>query len=99
MAAFADLHALEAECRRLEDALAAAPTEGSEHDRLMVAYHDVRERFDAEVRYDLEAETERVLTGLGFRTDDFGRDIGTFSGGWQMRVALAKLLLHDDQVV
>jgi len=99
MAAFADLHALEAECRRLEDALAAAPTEGSEHDRLMVAYHDVRERFDAEVRYDLEAETERVLTGLGFRTDDFGRDIGTFSGGWQMRVALAKLLLRRPRVL
>jgi ATP-binding cassette subfamily F protein 3 len=99
IAAFADLHALEAECRRLEDALAAAPVEGPEHDGLMAAYHDVRERFDAQARYDLEAETERVLGGLGFRSADFTRDLGTFSGGWQMRVALAKLLLRRPRVL
>ena len=99
IAAFADLHALEAECRRLEDALAAAPVEGPEHDGLMAAYHDVRERFDAQARYDLEAETERVLGGLGFRSADFTRDLGTFSGGWQMRVALAKLLLQRPRVL
>ena len=99
MSAFADLHALEAECRRLEDELAAGPVDGPEHDRLMAAYHDVRERFDGQVRYDLEAETERVLAGLGFRTADFTRDLGTFSGGWQMRVALAKLLLRRPRVL
>jgi len=99
MSTFADLHALEAECRRLEDALAAGPVDGPEHDRLMAAYHDVRERFDREVRYDLEAETERVLSGLGFRAEDFSRDIGTFSGGWQMRVALAKILLRRPRVL
>jgi ATP-binding cassette subfamily F protein 3 len=99
LGAFADLHALEGECRRLEDALAAAPVEGPEHDRLMTAYHDVRERFDAGARYDLEAETERVLGGLGFRSDDFSRDIATFSGGWQMRVALAKILLRRPRVL
>jgi ATP-binding cassette subfamily F protein 3 len=97
--AFADLHALEAECRRLEDALAEAPAAGPEHDRLMAAYHDVRERFDASARYDLEAETERVLAGLGFRTADFTRDVGTFSGGWQMRIALAKLLVRRPRVL
>jgi ATP-binding cassette subfamily F protein 3 len=97
--AFAELHALEAECRRLEDALATAPVEGPEHDALMGAYHDVRERFDAGARYDLEAETERVLSGLGFRTDDFTRDVGTFSGGWQMRLALARLLLRRPRVL
>jgi ATP-binding cassette subfamily F protein 3 len=99
LTAFADLHALEAECRRLEETLAAAPTTGPEHDQLMAAYHDVRERFDSQVRYDLEAETERVLAGLGFCTADFTRDIGTFSGGWQMRVALAKLLLRRPRVL
>jgi ATP-binding cassette subfamily F protein 3 len=99
LGAFADLHALEAECRRLEDALAAAPVEGPEHDRLMAAYHDARERFDAGARYDLEAETERVLGGLGFRSADFTCDVGTFSGGWQMRVALAKLLLRRPRVL
>ena len=99
MDAFADQHALEAECRRLEDAMAHAPTTGPEHDALMAAYHDVRERFDALARYDLEAETERVLNGLGFRSGDFTRDVGTFSGGWQMRIALAKLLLRRPRVL
>jgi ATP-binding cassette subfamily F protein 3 len=99
LGAFADLHALEAECRRLEDALAHAPVEGPEHDRLMAAYHGARERYDAGARYDLEAEAERVLTGLGFGSADFTRDVGTFSGGWQMRVALAKLLLRHPRVL
>jgi ATP-binding cassette subfamily F protein 3 len=97
--AFADQHALEAECRRLEEAMAHAPTTGPEHDALMASYHAVRERFDASARYDLEAETERVLNGLGFRNGDFTRDIGTFSGGWQMRIALAKLLLRRPRVL
>jgi ATP-binding cassette subfamily F protein 3 len=97
--AFADQHALDAECRRLEEAMAHAPTTGPEHDALMTAYHDVRERFDAQARYDLEAETERVLTGLGFKSGDFTRDVGTFSGGWQMRIALAKLLLRRPRVL
>ncbi len=99
MDAFAEQHALEAECRRLEEAMAHAPTEGSEHDALMAAYHDVREHFDASARYDLEADTERVLNGLGFRNSDFTRDVGTFSGGWQMRIALAKLLLRRPRVL
>ena len=99
LSAFADLHALEAECHRLEEALAQAPAEDAEHDRLMAAYHEARERHDAEVRYDLEAEAERVLCGLGFGTADFSRDISTFSGGWQMRVALAKLLLRRPRVL
>jgi ATP-binding cassette subfamily F protein 3 len=97
--AFADIRALEASCRRLEDELAHAPVEGPEHDRVMAEYHDARERFDSRARYDLEAETERVLTGLGFRHDDLGRDVGTFSGGWQMRVALARLLLRQPDVL
>ncbi len=97
--AFAEVRGLENECRRLENALADAPVEGPEHDRLMAAYHDAREQFDTRARYDLEADTDRVLTGLGFEHDDFTRDVGTFSGGWQMRVALARLLLRRPDVL
>lgn len=43
----------------------------------------------------LRARAEKVLSGLGFQEEDFMRDTGTFSGGWQMRIALAKLLLHQ----
>ena len=64
----------------------------------MAAYHDVRERFDAhgELR-PRGARPSGCCTGLGFRDADFTRDCGEFSGGWQMRIALAKLLLRRPQ--
>ena len=72
MDAFADQHALEAECRRLEDALAHAPTAGAEHDALMASYLEVRERFDASARYDLEAsQINQYRVGLGYIDDCF----------------------------
>ncbi len=92
--AFADIRDLERECRDLEEALAHTPAEHPEHDRMFAAYADARGRWDAEGRYDYENEAEQVLVGLGFSAADFDRDTGEFSGGWQMRLALAKLLLR-----
>ena len=97
--AFADLRALERECRSLEEALAHRPADHPEHDALFAAYGRARGRWDAEGRYDYENEAELVLAGLGFSTADFGRDSGEFSGGWQMRLALAKLLLRRPTIL
>lgn len=47
----------------------------------------------------LKPKAESILRGLGFRTEDFGRDCGEFSGGWQMRIALAKLFLCDPDIL
>ena len=47
----------------------------------------------------LRPRTESILRGLGFSTEDFTRDCGEFSGGWQMRIALAKLLLQEPEVL
>ena len=67
---------------------------------LMAAYQETRERYDAAARYDLEAETERVLHRSRLsQPPTSARDVGTFSGGWQMRVALAKLLLRGPRVL
>ena len=47
----------------------------------------------------LRPRTESILRGLGFKDRDFDRDCGEFSGGWQMRIALAKLLLREPEVL
>ena len=93
--AFADILALERRCRDLEESLAQTAADDPAHAGIMEAYARAREEWDAQGRYDYESQAEEVLVGLGFRPADFGRDTGEFSGGWQMRLALAKLLLRQ----
>jgi ATP-binding cassette, subfamily F, member 3 len=97
--AFEELHALEARCRELEHALEGADPHGADSARILDDYAHAREEWDRRGAYDLEARAEEVLVGLGFRTEDFARDVGEFSGGWQMRVALARLLLERPDVL
>jgi ATP-binding cassette, subfamily F, member 3 len=92
--AFADLRAIEAECRRVEHELAEVRADDPRHDALMHTYTQLRHEWDTRGTYDMEAQAERVLAGLGFRSADLQRDCGEFSGGWQMRLALAILLLR-----
>src|SRR5438876_38624 len=65
----------------------------------MERYTAVCEEWDHHGRYDTESETEAVLRGLGLRADDLERDCGELSGGWQMRVALAQLLLRRPDIL
>jgi ATP-binding cassette, subfamily F, member 3 len=94
LAAFADLHALEERRTSLEHALATVPPESAEYGSVMERYMAVCEEWDHRGRYDTESEADAVLCGLGFRPDDLERDCAELSGGWQMRVALAQLLLR-----
>jgi ATP-binding cassette, subfamily F, member 3 len=94
MDAFAGVLALEQECRELEDALGRCDPEGPQYADLMDSYTRARARWDHEGGYDHESQARAVLAGLGFRESDFTRDTGEFSGGWQMRIVLAKLLLQ-----
>ena len=94
LGAFAEVRQLASECRRVEHELAEVPAEDPRHDALMEEYTLLRSDWDARGIYDMEAQAERVLGGLGFRTEDLQRDCGEFSGGWQMRLALAVLLLR-----
>ena len=79
----------------LEEQIAEA--DEADHAPLLAEYGRIRDRFESMGGYTVEAEARAVLGGLGFKESDFGRDADEFSGGWQMRLALAKLLLtHPD---
>jgi ATP-binding cassette subfamily F protein 3 len=74
-------------------------TDEEELAELMDEYGRLQHRFEALGGYGLEAEARRILAGLGFADADVERDIGEFSGGWMMRVALARLLLQNPDVL
>ncbi len=88
---------LEHRIHLLEEELASASAE--ETDTLLAEYGRLRDRFEHMGGYTVEAEARAVLTGLGFRESDLARDVAELSGGWQMRVALAKILLVEPDVL
>ncbi len=99
LAAFADLHALEQRRSDLEHQLATVDPQSDDYASIMGRYMAVCEEWDHRGRYDLESETEAVLHGLGFVDADMDRDLAALSGGWQMRAALAQLLLRRPDVL
>ena len=82
---------LAAEVHRLETLLADA--EGDALERVVAQYGEAQSRFEQLGGYSLESEAHRVLAGLGFASDDSDRPVAELSGGWRMRVGLARLLL------
>ncbi|MCG6925023.1 MAG: ATP-binding cassette domain-containing protein [Acidobacteria bacterium] len=91
--AFEELLALKEEQHRLEESLAGASEEDADLARLLERYADVTDRFKERGGYEIDARVAAVLKGLGFSLADQERNTEEFSGGWQMRIALAKLLL------
>jgi ATP-binding cassette subfamily F protein 3 len=91
--AFQELLALKEEQHRIEDALAHATEDGEGHEKVLERYAEVMERFKHLGGYEIDARVADVLKGLGFTLADQQRKTEEFSGGWQMRIALAKLLL------
>ncbi len=91
--AFEELLALKEEQHRLEEVLAGASEEDGDLEKLLERYADVTDRFRERGGYEIDAQIAAVLKGLGFSLADQERNTEEFSGGWQMRIALAKLLL------
>ncbi len=81
-----------AELQALEVAM-ADPERADELERLVERYGDVQARFDELDGYALDARAREILAGLGFRQEVMNQDVGRLSGGWKMRVALARILL------
>ena len=80
--------------RRVESLAAAlAHATGTDAERLLARYGDAQSRFEQQGGFALEAEAHRILAGLGFAPADASRPVREFSGGWRMRIALARLLL------
>ena len=98
-AAFGDLLAIKAEMHALEERLGHPSIPESEHDSMLVRYSDLQDRFRLHDGYSIDLKTATVLSGLGFKRADFERPTETFSGGWQMRIALAKLLLGQPNLL
>jgi ATP-binding cassette subfamily F protein 3 len=94
LSVFADLRSLEQECRRLEHELAGMPHSSPDYEKTTERYSALEQQFQLRGGYALEAKVGAVLNGLGFMQSDWSRQSKEFSGGWQMRIALAKLLLQ-----
>ena len=97
--AFDTLLALRAEMESIEAALADDSRSAAEHETMLARYSEVQEAFQAGDGYGIDARVHGVLRGLGFSAADLERPTETFSGGWQMRIALAKLLLRRPELL
>jgi ATPase subunit of ABC transporter with duplicated ATPase domains len=92
------ISALTAEMTRLE-ALMVDPDEADRLDEVIERYGEVQERFQELDGYALEARAREILAGLSFSSERMDGDVGLLSGGWKMRVALARLLLMRPHIL
>lgn len=98
--AFSDLLELRNEIDRINESLASRMDyESAEYARLIERLEFLNERIAIENADSMEGEIEKTLLGLGFAKEDFGRPTSEFSGGWRMRVELAKILLRRPDVL
>jgi ATPase subunit of ABC transporter with duplicated ATPase domains len=87
-------HELEALQKAMED-----PERADEMDKILERFGEVQEEYEHLDGYTLEAQAREVLLGLGFRDEQIDGDVGALSGGWKMRVALARVLLGRPDVL
>jgi ATP-binding cassette, subfamily F, member 3 len=99
MSVFAELHAIEKEMESLTRSMSELDHESVEYSNVADRYQKLEHEFVARDGYTLEAQVGQVLTGLGFQRNDWTRQTEEFSGGWQMRIALAKLLLQKPNLL
>jgi ATP-binding cassette subfamily F protein 3 len=97
--AFSALLDMKTEMHTLEERLGDPSIPDEEHATMLERYSDLQDRFRLGDGYAIELKTATVLQGLGFSQADFERPTETFSGGWQMRIALAKLLLGQPNLL
>ncbi|RRA48063.1 ABC-F family ATP-binding cassette domain-containing protein [Acidipila sp. EB88] len=93
LSVFDELHAIERELETLSTRLSEVDPASAEYTAIADRYSSLGSRFHSHDGYALDAQVGAVLGGLGFAKTDWTRQCEEFSGGWQMRIALAKLLL------
>ncbi|TDY14136.1 ABC-F family ATP-binding cassette domain-containing protein [Meridianimaribacter flavus] len=98
--AFEEIKSLEAKMEEINTQLAERTDYESEgYNQLMIDLNDVQHQYEIIGGYNYQGETEKILQGLGFKREDFGKLTDTFSGGWRMRIELAKLLLQNNDIL
>ena len=98
MSASGDAVALGDQIRAMESAM-ATPMSDDDMATLLEQYGNAVEEFEHQGGYDLESRAQAVLTGLGIGPDDYNHPVESFSGGWKMRIALAKILTVNPEVL
>ncbi|MCC8124554.1 MAG: ATP-binding cassette domain-containing protein, partial [Akkermansia sp.] len=99
MSAFADLMDLQERIDVLTREMAGLDPRSAAYSEVLNEIGELELVLHAHNSARLRPRTESILRGLGFKDRDFDRDCGEFSGGWQMRIALAKLLLREPEVL
>ncbi len=99
LSVFAELHAMQAEMESLGDQFATVDPASPEYETIADRYSELSDALMVQDMYSLDSQVGAVLGGLGFAREDWDRRTEEFSGGWQMRIALAKLLLQKPSLL
>jgi ATP-binding cassette subfamily F protein 3 len=99
LSVFSHVHAMQREQEDLAHRMAEVDHSSSEYAHIAERFHRIQAEIHARDAYSIEAEVGTVLNGLGFKKEDWERRTEEFSGGWQMRIALAKLLLQKPNLL
>ncbi|MBB4804326.1 ATP-binding cassette subfamily F protein 3 [Flavobacterium nitrogenifigens] len=98
--AFSEIFKMKAEIDEINEQLTVRTDyESDEYMKLIERVSDLSEKFYAIEEVNYEAEVEKILVGLGFEREDFTRQTSEFSGGWRMRIELAKILLRKPDLI
>jgi ATP-binding cassette subfamily F protein 3 len=98
--AFTEIKSLEKQLEKINIQLAERTDyESDVYHQLMVDLNEIQHQYEIHGGYNYQGETERILQGLGFQREDFNKLTETFSGGWRMRIELAKLLLQNNDIL
>ncbi|MGC6525277.1 MAG: ABC-F family ATP-binding cassette domain-containing protein [Flavobacteriaceae bacterium] len=98
--AFSELKALELQLEDINTKLVErSDYESQSYHDLMVDLNEIQQQYEILGGYNYQGETEKILIGLGFKREDFDKLTDTFSGGWRMRIELAKLLLQQNDIL
>lgn len=98
--AFTEIKDLEAKMDSVNTQMAERTDYESEgYHQLMVDINELQHQYEILGGYNYQGDTEKILQGLGFKRDDFDKLTDTFSGGWRMRIELAKLLLQNNDIL
>jgi ATP-binding cassette subfamily F protein 3 len=99
LSVFDDLHQMHREMEELAQRMGEAHLDGAEYAQIADRFQWLEGSIRTREGYAIEAQVGTVLAGLGFRKEDWGRRTEEFSGGWQMRIALGKLLLEKPNLL
>jgi ATP-binding cassette, subfamily F, member 3 len=99
LSVFSRLQGMEKEIEQLMSRMSEVDHTSAEYEQIADRYHQIEHEFRVHDGYAIEAQVGTVLAGLGFRPEDWHRQTEEFSGGWQMRIALAKLLLQKPNLL